>query len=157
MNSTGYSTGYIPVEPLATIVESYLATQKEDNTPTGGARGMLCIRSKVNPRRLHDLVNRKSKWIDFSNADKLLCAINKTDYLLFHPELSEQYFKVNLKVTPRAKDWEAVVETRDCLRCGKPFDTYVNMGGHGGIRSYCSQSCSSKVSADNRWEEADAA
>ena len=142
----GYHTGCIPVEPLATIVESYLATQKDEDAPGvgSGPKGMLCVRSKVNPKRLGELINRKTKWIDFNNADKLLCAINKTDYLLFHPELSKQYFKVGLSGKSKCTDWVATTRDSTCFRCKKDFSYYPDLNGRK-TPKFCSSSCAQKL------------
>jgi len=155
-NTTGYKTGHIPVEPLATLVDNYLKAQDgARGSDAAGPMGMLCVRSKVNPRRLNDLVHRKTKWIDFNNADKLLCAINKTDYFLFHPELSEQYSKVSLKGRSKTGDWIPQIENTTCVGCGKAFSYYSNFSGRG--RKYCSQTCGNKNASYVRWEEEDAA
>lgn len=155
-DGVGYHTGCIPVEPLATLVEDYLKTQEKEGaegSDTAGPRGMLCIRAKVNPKRLSQLMGRKTKWIDFGNADKLLCAINKTDYLLFHPELSKQYFQVSLSCKSKASDWFAEIDDSVCKECGKTFQFYSNFTGKRD-RLFCSQTCGNRNASNKRWIEA---
>lgn len=128
----------------------YLRNQPQ--APLAGELGpqtALCVRAKVNPKRLDDIVHGRKKCIDFDIADRLFCAMGLQGLWWGNDtQLSRIYNRVDLSTPGRSKLWEAEMKSATCAleSCGRAFAYVIDPQNPGRKpKRYCSHRCAGLV------------
>lgn len=123
---TSFKTGFVPCGPIYDLVQEWVRSQDDEEATGGlGAISLLCIRAKVNPRRMSEIYSGSKEWCDFDIADRIVCALGKSEYWIGgHDALTEAYEQVNLEVRSRSKEWHPTYAESRCRTCKREF-TYI--------------------------------
>lgn len=146
----GCKPGCLPTDYIRPHVERYLKQQPPHDAAGGlGPITRLCLRAKVNPKRLGDIVSGRSKCIDFDIADRLFCAMGLT-HLWYKPGtmLARVYQGIDLSVSSRSKPWEPEIGYQTCEECRNDFTFVVELAhSKDGSRRFCSLQCQGRATA----------
>ena len=147
-NTIGPRTGYVPNEPIALLLEQWIKEQ-DDKFDTGslGPRALLAIGAKVNPRRIYCIINRKSNWIDFNIADRILCYLGRTDYWIYDEQLAKAYEEVYLGGAFHSREYHAKIKHGICRACSVSFEYYVDFQDGKCCSARCASICGGRTRA----------